>query len=373
MDSKRPTYVYGTEAESQNFEAIPSGEIMNDGRQIIEKGGEAALRISRIVAPKDEDNFVPTETANENEVEWTEEEKRARSEFYKNEKIRAGRSQAELYSRDIAAINQAFIGLVKKKYGGDPSKVGREEFLRWEDDFAYSWRLVTSGMRDAMILYNMEESAKAQESMFFTTDEETLQYTVEAQAGRFFYERAEALTDAIKQDQSIDENERKKRSGLLGKFYQSVNRHLELKYMTPEEKKGEFEGNQYDTTRTMVHNRTISQLNALNDLARSYKLRPFTPRNFWTSENQDQTPAMKRKMRYDRDVVEEFYGIAFSSIEEAQARKLEKSIERMRYGEMSYAGERYQSVPQNPVPQRDELPGPYGYNDFLSRGESEDQ
>ena len=68
---------------------------------------------------------------------------------------------------------------------------------------------------------------------------------------------------------------------------------------------------QFDERRTASHNDAIKHLNYLNDLARKYGTRPFTPRNFWTSQNQRQTPAMSSHMSYDRHVFESFYTHAF--------------------------------------------------------------
>ena len=101
--------------------------------------------------------------------------------------------------------------------------------------------------------------------------------------------------------------------------------------MSPQDIRNDYDGNweKYDSDRTFAHNMTIRLLNELNDLARRvYHTTPFTPRNFWTSEKdmKKQTPAESTRMRYDRDVVEEYYSIAFSEEVLKRNRQLQRQM-----------------------------------------------
>ena len=367
---KAPEYVYGSEAqESQNYDTAPQSEAINDGRQITESGVKAALRISQTVSPKAEKVEPSQEVASQDSGhEWTEEERRLTWESYKDQKVQAGIEQAKLQALDIATINKSYISFIKKKHGGDGYAVSEKEFLIWEDDYANVWKLLNDGMRDAHIAYDMKKAASVQREMFFTKDEKELHFTVEAQAGRFYRERAADLRSAIEASDN-DEETKKKQLGLFTNFYQRINRHLELKAIPPDEVTNEFEDfDKYNALRTYVHNETIKGLNSLNDLARQYGLRPFTPRNFWTSEEKDQSPDMGTRMRYDRDVVEEYYSIAFRDRAETAERRLLRS---MREHNMIEARPQYQAPPKEIAqPPAGYAYGPYGYEPPKDNNES---
>ena len=86
----------------------------------------------------------------------------------------------------------------------------------------------------------------------------------------------------------------------------------------------EFES--YDRQRTKAHNDLIRHLNSLNDLARKYGVRPFTMRNFWTSETSlrsDPEP-VKQRMRHDRHQVEAYCRNAFTRLHESAKRQAER-------------------------------------------------
>ena len=93
-----------------------------------------------------------------------------------------------------------------------------------------------------------------------------------------------------------------------------VYHHVAFKRMTRYEQRSKYGsgGHEYENARTNAHNDVIEHLNRLNNLARKYGTTPFTPRNFWKSIKTKQTDSVARRMRYDRDVVEEYYAIAFS-------------------------------------------------------------
>ncbi len=261
------------------------------------------------------------------ESEMTPEQARAFVEGYKKFKREAGIAQAESQAEEIATINQQFIAFVKNKHGGRFSEVSQKEFEIWEGELASSWAMLNKGMIEGGIRHFPDKEASAQRAMFFTTSEATLHETIEAQAGRFYRERAAALQAAIESSGASDEVKQRQME-LLSAFYSHVHRHIELKYIGPQEIRDEFlSWKEYDDTRTNVHNNVIDELNGLNDLARQYGLKPFTPRNFWDSRVTSQTPDMQKRIRYDRDVVEEYYSIAFSDKVATERRKFQRKMD----------------------------------------------
>lgn len=269
--------------------------------------------------------------SSESERPMTVEEAMLAAESYRKFKVASGIEEAKNKSKEIAEMNQDFISYVQSKYDGDASKVSQKEFEIWEDDFIYAWEHQQQAVKEAGFAYNDAEEAKLEQDLFFTGKEEVLHQTIEAQAGRFYRERAKALLEAI-QASDADEEQKRHESDLLSNFYNDVNRHIEMKYMTPEEIRDEYPGysgaRDYDRIRTSYHNGAIKTLNSLNDLARKYHLRPFTPRNYWTSEASNQTDDMRRRMRYDRDMVEEYYSIAFQDKVKKANNRLNQALSR---------------------------------------------
>ncbi len=199
-----------------------------------------------------------------------------------------------------------------------------KEFERWEDaladDLNYAEAQLTKNSP------SLEDIAEAEQKMIFSTNDQELSKTIEAQAGKFYRSRMQSLREAIQQfggeDMDADLNS-------ASDFYPAVMEHLDFKYMTPEDIH-EYGFDRYENNRTRAHNGAIRQLNKINDLAKKYHVRPFTVRNFWTSDlrrKEAQTPAVAKVMRYDRDLVEEYYAIAFSS-ESERRRKVQEQQSR---------------------------------------------
>ena len=206
------------------------------------------------------------------------------------------------------------------------SIMSQKEFERWEDAFSFEYNLAQKEINQAHL--NLDTIAEATQNMVTSTDDSELHKTIEAQAGNFYYQRANDLRKAI---QASKDPNAKKDLGYIGDFLNSVERHLDFKYMSPEEV-NDYGYREYEVHRTAAHNSAIDHLNGLNDLAKKYNTHPFTVRNFWTSRLRDkssQTPAIAKVMRYDRDIVEEYYTIAFSS----EVRKREaKQRHKEKYG-----------------------------------------
>lgn len=236
--------------------------------------------------PKDEEEYITPRVL-------TPEESR--------ERMRQREEEAKQRAKAVAELNQDFI----------EAKPSIKDFRFWEEEFEFNWNLLREYIHRAHG-NTMADEARMEEPAFFTEDTGVLHETIEAQSGHFFHERARALRDAINNNADLTEAEKKRQLDKIDALWEQASRHMNFKNMTREDVRG-YGSEYYERSRTLVHNGTIRALNDLNDLARSYKLKPFTPRNFWPSDGsrkEDPEP-IKRRMRYDRDLVEEYYAIAF--------------------------------------------------------------
>ncbi len=237
----------------------------------------------------------------------TEEEKRER----KLQKEQEAKRRAQ----EVADLNRQYAGL-------NPAKKSLKDLLLWEEDYAWYWKHLHEGIWEAGAV-RLEDRTRLEEPVFYTTDTGEIHKTIEAQCGHFFKERARALRDAINSSE-LSPDEKKKQLAMIDALWELAARHMKFKNMTKEEIRN-YGADYQESSRTRTHNRVIEALNNLNNLARKYNLTPFTPRNFMTSEYRIQTPAMKVRMRYDRDLVEEYYAIAFSR-ELAEEKKKAKDM-----------------------------------------------
>lgn len=273
------------------------------------------------------ESISPSSSETEIIVQATPEELQAMRESYKKyretEKAEApGRARAQ--AETLCETNRAFIAN-RERNRAKGKEMSEKEFLLWEQDFADDWGRLQEYLRKGEI-YSSEQEADIEEPMFFTRDEKVLHETIEAQAGNYYHKRAKELREAIEAS-GVENPEEVMRP--LSEFYMQVNEHLKYKYMSRDDLEYEYGGDYaaYDRSRTAAHNNTILALNHINDLARQFGTTPFTPRNFWTSNKdmKSQTPAESVRMRYDRDVVEEYYAIAFSDKEQQYARRRERA------------------------------------------------
>lgn len=195
---------------------------------------------------------------------------------------------------------------IKNNGGG---KMSEKEFLRWEEDLEADLRQAESEERRGRLSFSQATEARQHMVAYYVDTE--LHKTIEAQAGNYYDERDRALRQAIKDSGKPEAEEDLM---YLNGFYPSVAHHLEYKYMTASAAR-DYGADRYESERTRAHNDAIRRLNGINDLARKYGTRPFTVRNFVTSDlvnKNAQSLATQRVMRYDRDIVEEYYAIAFS-------------------------------------------------------------
>lgn len=189
----------------------------------------------------------------------------------------------------------------------------REEFEKWEDELSDAYA------RSEIRMYNegknLEEVTEVMQNAVAYPGkgrEKELRTTIEAQAGNFFPMRRRALERAI-DDSDKSSEDKKKAHDKIAEFAEAVYRHMSYKNKDQEDVH-DMGYSTYETQRTAIHNRTIKCLNELNHLAKSYHVRPFTMRSFCPSdvrEERNQTNAERLIMRYDRDIVEEYYALAF--------------------------------------------------------------
>lgn len=187
-------------------------------------------------------------------------------------------------------------------------RMSKKEFEKWEDLVADELKYAKREADNAG--FDMEQIAEGEQYMITSADDRELHKTIEAQAGHFYYERIADLKKAIE-----DADGDKEDLQYLKEFYPTVVKHLDFKYIPRDEVK-EYGYQAYEDSRTRSHNNVIKHINGINELARQYGVRPLTMRDFWPSDSirkEEQTPAESRVMRYDRDIVEEYYAIAFSS------------------------------------------------------------
>lgn len=270
-------------------------------------------------------NSTPNSNPNPNTLSTDDQSAKIAAESLKNiqeKRAEKATKNAARYFENTRETQEDFAKylLETKSSGG---KISAKEFEMWEDDFAEWWNIAQNEVNQAG--FNFNARAEAEQHAVTYTDDSELYKTIEAQAGNFYDERNDALRKAIS---SSKEESAQKDLDFLAEFPGVVARHLNFKYMTREEII-DYGAEEQDRQRTAAHNDAIRHLNGINDLARKYGTRPFTVRNFLPSDSRVKTTAVEKVMRYDRDIVEEYYAIVFSS----EVRKREAEQKRLRkYG-----------------------------------------
>lgn len=222
------------------------------------------------------------------------------------------------HAAEAGDTNKAF-----KKYVDRLRKEGRDlsqkEFETWEADYAFSLKMMNDeyqrGEWSPHLQDGIEKMAEISAPIIAECEGNQAD-TIEAMAGDYFQTRSTELRAAIDASESSSKDADLKR---LASFYQLVARHVEYRWMTPDEVReecyDEYSSKRFDEDRTAAHNSAIECLNDLNDLARKYDTKPFMARNLWTSRNKNQTRQMSRRMSCDRHLFERYYERAFSELE----------------------------------------------------------
>ncbi len=215
---------------------------------------------------------------------------------------------------DMVSIEDAFELQLQRASKRGQSKLSPEEFERWEDDFSDDWQRMREYLRE----FNATSEDEAEAVRPLMRDH-NLENTIEAYAGKYYFQRNEALRRAIELGDSED---KKKELELVESLFSKASAHIAYKYIsTSEARDMGFES--YDRARTNAHNALIHHINSLNDLARKYDVRPLTPRNFWTSEGPQRTSDVRSRMSHDRHQVEAYIENAFQRQVETAKRRQE--------------------------------------------------
>jgi len=225
------------------------------------------------------------------------------------------------FATNVCDIQKDFAGALARAKEKGKNTLDKKDFELWEGDYRDAWNAMEERERSAG-LYSPAQIAAVEEPVIAYLVDSELHKTIEAQAGHYYDERSDALLAAIRKS---DEPDKKADLEYARDFRRAVLRHLDYKYIEAGGDWRKDDADYYNRSRTRAHNSVIDHLNGLNALAEKYKTTRFTPRNFWTSDIKEQTPAMSRRMRYDRDIVEEYYAIAFSYEINDYEKELEKN------------------------------------------------
>lgn len=237
-----------------------------------------------------------------------EEANRMAEEFRAEQATRAVKSAANFYGEalDVQTAFRQRLDVINQN--GD--EMSEKEFEKWEDYYSDEIGYAEGELKQ-WTDYRLETVAECRASMILpTSNDDELFNTIEAQAGRFYLARFSALRDAIS---SSDNTEAEKDLKYANNFFPVVLKHLSYIYMSEDDVR-EYGFAEYDQARTWAHNQVIRYLNGINDLTKKYDVRPFMVRNLWPSDirdKRDQTPAISKMMRFDRDIVECYYTTAF--------------------------------------------------------------
>ena len=135
--------------------------------------------------------------------------------------------------------------------------------------------------------------------------------SIEAYAGNFYEERNQAILKKIRNSSNDDAEIDAKTVGdlheLVGAYIKST-KDFDLRQKSPE---------QYQANRASKHNSIIRRINAINELAEKYEVKPLTFRNFKTNDftynkRLDYSGETNARAEYDRSSVERYIRIAFA-------------------------------------------------------------
>jgi hypothetical protein len=200
----------------------------------------------------------------------------------------------------------------------------RKEFETWENDFALNYNRLhdvaqnNAENKDDYYLYMCHMVAYPGEHR-----ESDLRKTIEAQAGNFFFERRGDLVRAIRTSDKSDQDKEKDLQKIRD-FENNAYVHMDYAYRAKEEQNS-YKLAYLDKNRKSAHDATIDSLNDINCLAEKYHTKRFTVRDFTKSAGDNERCSGRELsvIRYDRDIVEEYYKLAFPD----HAEKMKKDLE----------------------------------------------
>ncbi len=260
--------------------------------------------------PREELKIVGKKTyeAAADDREMTPEEIRAFVEEFNARRVAEAPKEAKFQATQIRNLEAAFEKQLARSKERGEKHIAKNEFEIWERDFREYWvRLqaqVHLGGLDAS-----EEAVAEVPMMKNYSDQSVLANNVEVQAAHFFDDRRRELLTAIRdsKDEHAADDER-----IVTSFRRAAIDHIAWRTMPIEEIRG-YGIKEADRARISAHNNLIKHFNSVNALAEKYGTTRFTPRDFWTSDpDKKQPPEIENRMRNDRDIVEEYYQIAFA-------------------------------------------------------------
>ena len=192
------------------------------------------------------------------------------------------------------------------------NEMTQKEFERWEDTVADELELAEKEIRRKEV--KLADRAEVMQNMIAYHEDDEIGKVIETQSAKYYVERDNELRLAIRKNGGTDTE---KDLAYLNGFYPTVMMYFDFKHTNLDNIQG-YGREVYEQQRTEARNDTIRYLNGLNQLARKYRTRAFTPRDFWASDlcdTKERTLAIATVMHYDKVIVEEYCMTAFKKSE----------------------------------------------------------
>lgn len=227
--------------------------------------------------------------------------------FREEKRIEAAREDVEYFSQLYRDVTSDFAKEKKRK-----GRIGRDEYLKWEEDAAQSFSKMKAAEYDAKYdnIYDLDTAERLS-----VNDGKN---SIEAYAGNFFDERKKLLMEAI--DKNTNRAEAAKDILTLGSLHQLVAEYANAR---ADYELSRTDNEAYNNKRQGAHNCVIDRINELNELAEKYGVRRLTFRNFVGNargpyskgqydHHKDYFGYSDGRAEYDRSAVETYIWLAFA-------------------------------------------------------------
>ncbi len=276
----------------QNFESPHRPNSENnawDMSQVAFAGDQPAPTDSATTAELPEDSIDPAAQAVENVKYWGQEYNDLESQFID-------------YRQTVDFDDPA----ARERY--------KTTLRRYEDEIGHIWGYMEDATKTANTYNRLGDPYSRSAAQEITILDHQEGATVEASSSIFYSERMHALQGAIQADASLAPEESQARSDLLRSTWSKVLKRIEANQDIAERRK-DPEAHFYYCNR--LHDDLIRHLNQMNDLAKSYQLEPFTPRNFITNDRnyspqRDRNGDYHARVETDRTIVDYYFRQVFS-------------------------------------------------------------
>ena len=218
----------------------------------------------------------------------------------------------EHFAKDLKMTQLQFAEQLKRSKERGELHIQEKEFLVWEKEASDDWQKVQSAEADAELGAHERAEIEAGAIAYPNHDCDN---TIEAQSGNFYFARIRELITAI--EKTGDEKDLE----VAKSFPDTAAEHLRFKFTPRDMLRDEFDTGdpsstwkRVDEARNRAHNRSIQQLNAINDLAEKYGTTRLTFRNFRVKGYLENLPPAEDAIaENDRACLESYYTIAFKS------------------------------------------------------------